>query len=136
MSIYLRLPCTFTITIKIQKQNLPLIHVWYYNPLLLIVFFNVKSLLANLCFLWVCSHILLLFRRQALVAAQICIPHLVIINVLRGKGGGKRTLFQSMFLPNSFWLNLQTKAELYRSTSFLSHSSCCPFPLPTTEQRY
>lgn len=77
------------------------------------IFSSVKSLLVNLCFLWVRSHILLLFRRQALVAAQICIPHLVIINVLAGKGGGKRTLFQSMFLPNSFWLNLQTKAELY-----------------------
>lgn len=104
--------------------------MWYYNPLLLIVLFNVKSLLANLCFLWVPSRILLLFGRQALFAAQICIPHLVIINVLRGKGGGKRTLFQSMFLPNSFWLNLQTKAGLCRSTSFLSHLSCSPSPHP------
>lgn len=125
---------TFNIPIKTQNQSLVLIHVWYYNPLLLIVLFNVKSLVANLCFLWVRSHIPLHFEKQALAAAQICIPHLVIINVLRGKGGGKRTLFQSMFLPNSFWLNLKTKAELYWSTSFLSHLSC--FPFPTTELRH
>lgn len=66
--------------------------MWYYNPLLLIVLFNVKSLLANVCFLWVCSHILLFFGKQALVAVQICSPHLVIINVLRGKGEGKMTV--------------------------------------------
>lgn len=39
------------------------------------------------------------------------------------KGGGKRTWFQSVFLPNSFWLYLETKAKLYWGTSFLSHSS-------------